>query len=125
MQFQLIETNSLKSSPQLDSFVEALRDKELSFKASGLIEARIDTYDALQNVVDRAMLTCTIAGIDVSEHFKRIYISDSNGDHVAPDWMLSKFAYILVLLNCNPANPTVGKIQIQLIRNFVLHLPFG
>jgi hypothetical protein len=121
MQFQLIETNSLKSSPELDSFIEALRDKELSFKASGLIEAGIDKYDALENVIDRAMLTCTIAGIDVSEHFKRIYVSESNGDYVAKDWMLSKFAYVLVLLNCNPDNPTVGKIQIQLTRNYVLH----
>jgi len=121
MQFQLIETDSLKLSPELDSFIEALRDKELSFKASGLIEAGIDTHDALQNVIERAMLTCTVSGIDVSEHFKRIFISNSNGDPVVQDWMLSKFAYILVILNSNPANPTVGKIQIQLVRNYVMH----
>jgi hypothetical protein len=119
MRLQPLEIARLKSTPELDSFIEALRDRELSFKASGLIEARINTYEALQHVVHRAMKICTIAGIDVSEHFKRIYVSDSNREHVAQDWMLSKFAYILVLLNCNPANPTVGEIQIQLIRNFV------
>ncbi|HEY9488976.1 MAG TPA: hypothetical protein VIQ51_11615 [Chryseosolibacter sp.] len=117
--YEVVEISRNESSPELNAFTEALRDSNLCFKASALEGMGVRSYEELSTAVGRAMTTCATCGLPLNNHFKRVYISDDVGHMVSEDWMLTKLAYTLVLLNCSPSHQTIGQFQIELIRNFI------
>ncbi len=115
----LIDLRNASRHNIFDEVEDAVINSMLHFKATSLHEAGFESFDELYRAVERAMRTCRNAGIPVREHFKSVYISDENEHLVIQDWMLSKFAYLLVMLNGMPDNPLVGQLQVRLIQKFI------
>jgi hypothetical protein len=117
MTHDLIEIAQLKSHSSINDFADAIIDSTLLYRASGLGAIGVNCIEELNPAIDKAMVVCATYGLPVTSHFKKIYISSDHGDAATEDWMLSKFAYMLVTLNCSPSNPNVGRFQIELIRS--------
>jgi len=115
----LIDLRKAGRQSIFDELEEAMIHRMLQFKATSLHEAGFDTFEELNEAIERAMRVCRNAGIPVREHFKSVYISDENEHLVIQDWMLSRFAYLLVMLNGMPENPMVGQLQVRLIQNLI------
>ena len=58
----------------------------------------------------RTMKICSALDIPINDNFKKIYRYD--GEKMITDWQLSPLACYLLLLNGNPMNPAVAKIQL-------------
>lgn len=97
------------------NFLEALADCELCLNASSL-ENIYTSSDEIQYAVEKAMIICSVAGLPLRAHFKRVYISDEQTHVVKTDWKISKTAYRLTLINGYPGNPVVGRTQLEILR---------
>ena len=117
--------NDLSLSPPpanfsaFDAFHEALADQGLRYRASQLQQAGFEPPEELYRAIGRAVQVCHHCGVPVREHFKRRYVSDDAEHTVRPDWMLSRFAYTLVMINGTTENPTVSQLQFELIRKLL------
>lgn len=115
----LIDIRRAGRSRVFDELEEAFINQTLGYKASNLWDKGFETPEELSRAVARAMRACRRSGIPVREHFKPVYISDEEEHLVARDWKLSKFAYLLVLLNAETEHPLVSRLQVRLIRSFL------
>ncbi len=115
----LIDIRRAGRSRVFNELEEALIHRALSYKASNLWDKGFETPEGLRRAVARAMRACRSAGIPVREHFKPVYVSDEAEHLVLQDWSLSKFAYLLVLLNAEKEHPLVSRLQVRLIRSFL------
>ena len=119
MIYDIIETTEVKTPSSIDDFADAVIDRMLICRASGLRAIGINSVEEISPAIEKAMEVCATYGLSVTSHFKKIYISSDDGGAPAQDWMLSKFAYMLVTINCPPSNPNVGGFQIALIKKFL------
>ncbi|MEZ5198846.1 MAG: hypothetical protein R2764_21460 [Bacteroidales bacterium] len=99
----------------LANFMEAMTDRELIFRASSLYEILHDE-DEVNYALNKAMRVCNNCGLPIQEHFKAIYTAHCAEHSIELDWKLSKLAYVLSIVNGNPENPIVGKMQTELIK---------
>ena len=102
-----------RSSEAIDDFSKAVTDTELRYYASSLIELGIGSMDEIHGAIGRAMQICNALHVPARSHFKVIYLY-KNGTLIT-DWRLSEMARKLILLNADPANPVVAKIQLRLL----------
>lgn len=119
MTFSIIETFSPQASPVLDDFEEAIHNRQLHFLASTLEHVGFQLPGQISQAVGRAIQICNNCGLPVREHFKVIYISDNGAHTVRIDWRLSKFGYMLVMLNGTPDNPAVAQTQLEMLKKYL------
>ncbi|MCX2744195.1 hypothetical protein OO013_09980 [Mangrovivirga sp. M17] len=120
MIYEIINYGTVRANPTFSRFEEALRDKNLSYNASNIIEITgKDVSQDMSEAINKAIKVCMNSGIPVEEHFRKYFISDDNMHTLSPDWKLSKFAYTLVLLNKAPDHPYVSQLQAQMIKEFI------
>ena len=110
----LIEFYDENLHPQLIEFVEAIVDRNLLFRASTL-ENIFKNKDEIYRAVERAVTIYCNNGMSIEQNFKMIYISDGDKKYIIKDWMLSKQAFCLVMLNGDPGNLNVGRVQLELL----------
>lgn len=110
----LIEFYDKNSHPQLIGFMEAIVQRDLLFRASTL-ENIFKNTDEINRAVERAVAIFCNNGMSIEHNFKTIYISDCDKKHIMRDWMLTKQAFYLVMLNGDPDNLNVGRIQLELL----------
>lgn len=97
-----------------DAFLEGLRYQKLKYYASELSQAiAIESFEELKSAVNRAMNACRAQQLETDDHFKPIYRCEES--QLINDWKLSPLAYCLVLINSNPSNPQVARLQLQLV----------
>lgn len=58
----------------------------------------------------RTFKVCSALEIPINDNFKKIYRYD--GQQMITDWKLSPLACYLLMLNGNPQNPSVAKVQL-------------
>ena len=107
------------SSTAFDAFRDAVADHALRFRASDLREAGFEPEEEVSRAVARAMQICSGCGVPIREHFKTVYVGDHHEHTVSRDWMLSRFAYTLVVMNGAADNPLVSRLQFQVIKNLM------
>ena len=117
MKTTLIEFYEKNSHPHLVEFIEAMADRDLSFRASSL-ESIFRNTEEINRAVERAVNIYCNNNMPIQDNFKMIYISDDERKYVIKDWMLSKQAFCLVMLNGDPGNLSVGRIQLELLKRF-------
>ena len=94
-------------------FRDCVYDAELQYRASDLESYGLHTFYEMEAAVERAMQVCRTLDLPVRAHFKVIYISQ---DHqLYCDWRLSALGRKLVLLNANPSNRYIARLQIELM----------
>ncbi|MEO9485238.1 MAG: hypothetical protein ABJG47_17395 [Ekhidna sp.] len=113
MKYAIIKSELGFPNEVLSNLAEALRNKELAYSASSLMQTSLDQ---ISETVNRAIKVCLAQKIPVNEHFKRVYIVDAETHEIIRDWKLSRLGYALVLLNGNTENPLVANTQIELLR---------
>lgn len=113
-----VTVTSIASNASLDAFRNAIEDMRFLFKASKLYDTGMANSEEVIRAVEHAMKVCIISEIPVQQHFKAIYVAN-NQQKIMKDWMLSRLGFALVMLNGDPENPTVGKLQIELVRSYL------
>lgn len=114
MKQALTEIREINYTDWRAAILEALRDRQLQFLAGNLRQMGFGPDHEVLHAVERAMRVCMSSGLPIREHFKPVYISHRHT--VSRDWLLSRLAYTLVMLNGAPDNPLVSRLQLSLIR---------
>ena len=99
-------------SPFLEEFEEIYSGLSRKYFASDLSSLGIDNGQELTTAVQRAMQACRAAGLSVNRNFKKVYIS--KGGDIFRDWKISALARKLIILNADPSNPIIAKLQVKL-----------
>lgn len=87
------------------------RHQKLAYYASEIAErmGEASTND-FSDTLFRTFKICSALDIPIDENFKKIYRYD--GQQMVMDWQLSSLACYLLMLNGNPTNPSVAKVQL-------------
>ena len=92
---------------------ESVFNSGLNHLASELFMYGLNNSDTLDSAIRRAMMICRSVNIPVRRNFRPVY-SFKNGEMIS-DWRLTDLARKLVLLNGDPENPFVARLQVELI----------
>lgn len=87
------------------------RDPELLYYASDIEQSMGFTDEDMEAAIERAFQACSTMHITIEDHFKPIYRTD-NSHELLNDWKLSSLACYLLIINANPANSNVAKVQL-------------
>lgn len=98
----------------LKQFQSTMNERNLHYLASEYLDRHMMDYIEIQSAVKRAMMVCKTLHLPIESHFKPLNVSRSG--QVFCDWKLSDLGRKLVLINGNPANPLVAKLQKELIQ---------
>jgi hypothetical protein len=91
--------------------------KKLEYYASEiLVRMGETTNEDYENTLFRTFKICSALDISINENFKKVYRYD--GEKMITDWQLSPLACYLLMLNGNPMNPSVAKIQLYAAIHF-------
>jgi hypothetical protein len=119
MLYNVIDVRYTPREEAWDAFEEAMIDHKLVFNARSLCDVGFEPNNEVTAAVERAMRICSSNGLSIKEHFKTIYISDSDTHTVQRDWKLSKLAYTLAMMNGASDNPMVGRLQFEVLKNYL------
>ena len=100
------------------AFIEAMEQLDMQFTSASLENIYQSDRD-MEMAIARAMRVCSNIGLPLERHFRRRYLANENLHTLETDWRMSKVAYCLTLVNGNPDNPMVGRIQFELLRRMV------
>lgn len=85
--------------------------QQMLYYASDIMERMGDvSADDFAETLLRTMKICSALEIPIPDNFKKVYRFD--GENLITDWQLSSLACYLLLLNGNPSNPSVAKVQL-------------
>lgn len=84
---------------------------ELLYYASEIEQSMGFSVEDLEAAIERAFQACTSMHISIDKNFHPIFRSDDQHEMV-PDWKLSSLACYLLIINANPANSNVAKVQL-------------
>lgn len=99
-------------------FQEALVARELYFSTSSL-ESIYKSTEEITEAIAKSIKVCRHAGISWDQHFRAVFLCDNESHSIKKDWKMSKLAYCLSILNGNPDNPFVGKMQLELLKDMI------
>ena len=116
--YGIVEVRNQRIPRHIQEFMHAVADMELYFTAASL-KGIYRSEREIELAIGRAMSVCKTIGLPLELHFRRRYISDSVHHTMEQDWRLSKVAYCLTLVNGDPENPMVGKIQWELLKRMM------
>lgn len=79
--------------------------------ASELTERLEISEEELDAATERAFKACTSLGISTRQNFKSVFRTCD--DHLVTDWKLSPLACYLIVINADPANQRVARMQVH------------
>jgi hypothetical protein len=115
MDMNIIVYKENYQAESLFDFEEFIFSAGLNHLASELFMYGLDDPSEMESALKRAMQACRALNIPVKRNFRPVY-SYKNGE-IIRDWKLSDFGKKLVLLNGDPNNPFVARMQVELIHN--------
>jgi hypothetical protein len=87
------------------------RHQKLAYYASEIAERMGElSNEDFSNTLFRTFKICAALDIPIDDNFKKIYRYD--GQKMVMDWQLSPLACYLLMVNGNPMNPSVAKVQL-------------
>jgi hypothetical protein len=93
----------------LQEFEEAFNSKDIRYYLSDYLNREELNSTMISDAINRATSVCYTADLPVHKHFKKIYRIGSGS--VALDWRLSHLGFYLTIINANPRNPKVARLQ--------------
>jgi hypothetical protein len=86
--------------------------QKLAYYASDIMERMGEdlTSNDFTDTLFRTFKVCSALDISINDNFKKIY--RYNGEYLVTDWQISALACYLLMLNGNPQNPSVAKVQL-------------
>lgn len=79
--------------------------------ASELMEQLNASEEELDVAVERAFKACASLNISIKQNFKSVFRTCE--DHLVTDWKLSALACYLIVINADPANERVARMQVH------------
>jgi len=108
--------NYLEENDTIARFRHSIDTRNLKFYALDLYELfQYNDVLELEIAVQRAIRACKALNLKVRCHFLPVF-RDLDGQLVS-DWRLSATAYRLVIINGNPSNPLVAKVQLEVLKH--------
>lgn len=115
---EIVEIYNSPLPQDIIDFIEAIIEMKLLFNSESLQNVYPSAQE-LGTAVKRAMRICYNIGIPLEEHFRIRYVSNLNQRTVTQVWKMSKAAYCLTLINGDPDNLMVGRMQWELINKML------
>jgi hypothetical protein len=85
--------------------------QKLAYYASDIMERMGDiSAEDFADTLFRTFKICSALDIPINDNFKKTYRYD--GEKLITDWQISSLACYLLMLNGNPMNPSVAKVQL-------------
>lgn len=97
----------------IERFTNLLNNLNLPFMAGDLINMGFNEMASVNKAVRRAICTLKTAGEKVDDHIKPVFVSDEG--RISCDWRISSLGRKLILMNADPENPFIAKIQLELL----------
>ena len=82
-------------------FEEVMRRSELTYSMRHLTLAGVTTEENFDQMLNRSLQVCKLAGIRISDHFRQIFVFDPETGSTYSDWLMSKEGFKLMLMQ-NP-----------------------
>lgn len=109
---KITKYRTFTGAPFVEEFEDLFSGLSLQLFASDLSSLGIEHGPEMYEAVQRAMMACRGAGLSVDRNFKEIFVS--RGGVIYRDWKISSLARNLIILNADPSNPIIAKIQVKL-----------
>lgn len=113
-----LELYGSQTPQNIVDFMNAIIEMELFFDSQSL-QYVYPTDGELTTAINRAMRVCCNLGLPLERHFRIRYISDYSKQTLIQVWKMSKAGYYLTLINGDPDNPMVGRMQWELIKRLI------
>ena len=95
----------------LELFLDMVHTSQMTYWASDQLSKGLKPDD-IRQAVRRGMMACKNGGLDFHRHFKMMYTSSNQGVSF-DDCKRTKLGYRLTILNANPRNKYVARVQIK------------
>ncbi|MCX6188842.1 MAG: hypothetical protein NTW54_04455 [Bacteroidetes bacterium] len=95
-------------------FEDALCFSNRCYSIQHLISSGVIAPDEMLEALQKAMKVCSLAGVDSSHHFKKIYIYDETENKTYIDWMMTKKGLSLILIQYPLLNEKLARWIVDL-----------
>lgn len=87
-----------------NKFEETMNTNNLLYSFRNLSSLDEIPQECILDALQKSIQICFLAGIEVSHHFKQIYVYDSTIDTLQVDWLISKNGFNLMLMHIPSLN---------------------
>jgi|ERR1043165_1598921 hypothetical protein len=91
-----------------DELDEALLESRLQYSMRHVLYTGAASMEELQLALQKSMQICSLAGSNSHYHFKPVYVFDPQTGITHTDWLMSKKAFCLMVMNL-PLNEQTAK----------------
>jgi len=107
-------TYEYSSFRALQEFIDSFQERNCKYYASEVFkDENFDEEETIYKAIDRAIKACISINLSVGQHFKTVY--KSVNDDIYIDWKMSAFGCYLALINGDPTNPMIARLQMEII----------
>ena len=107
-----------QNSNSISNFMDFYYSLRMPYLASDFIAKGL-TPSQIASAVTKAIKVAESSGIVIQQHFKPVFSGINH--EIVKDCKLSKLAFGLVLLNADEENTTVGKFQVNILKE-IFHM---
>jgi hypothetical protein len=100
---------------ELDAFEEAWCQSRRCYSLRHLLALGIVSPELMMEALEKALQICSLAGVNIREHFKQIYVFDAAAGATRTDWLMSKKAFNLVITQYPALNGQVAAWVCELL----------
>jgi hypothetical protein len=104
-----------KQSEPISNTLIQFQEPETAIKyicyASELVERLNVSEEDLDLAIERAFKACASLNISIKHNFKSVFRTAE--DHLVTDWKLTPLACYLIVINADPANEQVARMQVH------------
>jgi hypothetical protein len=104
----------LKQYDTIDSTLMLIEEQQIPLKyicyASELTDRMKISEEEFDDALERAFNACAALNIPIKKNFKSVFRSFE--DYLVTDWKLTSLACYLIVINADPANAGVARIQL-------------
>lgn len=109
----LVLYDPFRSTMLRDMLEDALAN-QCEFYGSDLMGVlRLEEDELLDKAINAAIRACEVVGMPIHHHFRRVFRFGEEGIYM--DWMLSRTACCLVVMNADSSRPGVARAQFRLL----------
>jgi hypothetical protein len=111
--YPIILYRSSENLSAIDEFKEALRNKALHYSMRHIALTGGASLKDLHEALHKCMEVFCLAGISSIDHFKPIFVVDSDSGTTYLDWLMSKKGFSLMVMNL-PLNEKTAQWLLEL-----------
>ena len=92
-----------------NEFEEAFYNSMLRYSLRHLTFTENTSQENIMEVLQKSLQVCYLAGVDGKRHFKKIYVFDTGTGALHIDWLMSKKAFNLMVIQTSSLNEKMAR----------------